>query len=151
MYKIEKLELESIKNNYEKIIFFLKESYESDFKDSEITHEYLETKYKSMSKFSEEENVLILGVWFKDELIGYLWSFYRDVVTEKIGHLNQIYIEKKHRGKGLAKELMKKMEEFMELNKINSIDLNVTLEKENVISFYKKLGFQTERLYMKKK
>ncbi|WP_028855464.1 GNAT family N-acetyltransferase [Psychrilyobacter atlanticus] len=151
MYKIKKIDTEEIKKNSSKLKLFLKEGYKIGFPNLEITKEVIDEKFTSLLTYSKDKNILVLGSFKDDKLVGYLWAFYRKITFKEVGHLNQIFIENSHRGQGLAQKMIFKMENFMIENNVEEIDLNATYSVKNAVRLYEMLEYKIERVVMIKK
>lgn len=103
--------------------------------------EYWQNQLKKFQDADED------SMWFaevSDKLVG-LTGWYRSN-TEKLRHsasVYAVYVNPKYRGKGIAKELIKKvLEEVESKPEIVKIDLNVNTKNEAATNLYKKLGFE---------
>ena len=66
---------------------------------------------------------------------------YLDYTCPKAGVIQELIISKNVRGKGLGKELMKKMEEYFQEKGCSHIFIDVFAYNENAIRFYDKNGY----------
>lgn len=67
---------------------------------------------------------------------------------KKVGYLELIFIDKKHRGKGIAKELIDKFKKTMKEKKIKYLKLSVQTDNTFAHDFWKKQGFKDYRVDM---
>lgn len=163
MYEIKILDSKLLEKYEDKLRELHNEGYKLYFPDvqvlaaQQVLAAHIMEKFASMLRFSREDSVLMLGILYRENLVGYLWAFYREVISEKtghlekIGHLNDIFIEKDHRKKGMGKKLINKMEGFMLENNVTAIDLYVTSSKNDLVALYERIGFEVVKLNMMKK
>lgn len=68
----------------------------------------------------------------------------------RYGVITDLYVDKKHRRKGYAFELMEKAEEFLENNDIDVVQLEVNVRNQSAVGLYSDLGYEKERYKMVK-
>lgn len=107
-------------------------------------------KILSLIDFLKQNSATLLGAFYNDELIGFLWLYKYTYFGESRLHVNQIVVSKVYRGRGIAKLLLKEAEKIAVKNKITIIDLNVSESNSTAIQMYESINFTTERRYMKK-
>ncbi len=66
--------------------------------------------------------------------------------ARRIKHTAYIWtgVLKKYRGRGIGKELFRKIEEWAKENGVTRLELTVMCHNENAIALYKKTGFEIE-------
>ncbi len=103
-------------------------------------------KKKDFEKIIKKKNTLFLVAEDNKNLIGFIIGeiynrpkFYK---IKKNGFIGDIFVTKKHRGKGIALKLKNKLFKWFKDNKIKSIRLNVFSENKYAIKIYKKWGFK---------
>ncbi|WP_339316198.1 GNAT family N-acetyltransferase [Oceanobacillus sp. FSL W7-1304] len=133
------------------ILAFLVESYKVNFNLSQeqCTSVCIE-KINLLNTFLKQNSATLIGAFDNEELIGFVWLYKHTNYEELRLHINQIIVSKKHRGKGVAKQLIKEAERFAINNEIKTIDLNVSEINVEAIKMYDNIGFSTERRLMKK-
>jgi len=82
-------------------------------------------------------------------LIGLLW--FEVFPEKKSAFVHAIYVEPEYRGKGVSDELISYLEDYCKKEKLNKIELNVSLNLQYAIKFYKRKGFQIKRYFMSKR
>ncbi len=70
---------------------------------------------------------------------------------KKIGYIDDLFVAKEFRRRGIAKELIKRFIEILRERKIKMCRLGVNIKNENAINFYKKIGFKIKHYEMDKK
>ena len=99
-----------------------------------------------------------LGIFIHDQLIAFISSrlessyglegkIERAIInvkqSELVSYINLLCVDKKHRNKGIASYLMKKVENYHNgFENLIAIYLHVMVNNENAISLYSKLGFK---------
>ena len=71
-------------------------------------------------------------------------------VQKKYGSLNDMFIKKKHRGRGLGERLLRTAVEWFQREGIKRIELRVDAKNEKAIAFYRAHGFTIRSYAMKK-
>ncbi len=104
------------------------------------------------------KNFLKKGIGFIAEenknAIGYITGTIKKKPQWKVsryGHINEVFVSNKYRGKGLGKLLMKKFFDELRKKKIEYVDLSVFVKNKEAQRFYRKLGFKGYKVYMRKK
>lgn len=134
------------------ILELLVNSYESNFNISISECEGIcKEKIQMLKKYILDGSANVIGVIVQDELAGFLWTYIHDYFGEKRIHINQIAVKKEYRGKGIAKLMLNELDSFAIAQGIDVIDLFVSEINENALNLYEKIGFITERRYMKRK
>jgi len=67
------------------------------------------------------------------------------------GFIYDIYVKEGFRGRGIAKSLMKKAEDYFKKEGFGKLKLEVAASNAVARSLYEKLGFQAERIFMGKR
>lgn len=116
------------------IIPLVKELSESKFSDTVLRNRFLEMVTQNY------ECAVILN---KDELVGVtgLWYCTRHYSGRSV-ELDHVFIDKKHRSKGLGKEFMVWIEGYVKNKGYEAIELNSYVQNYPSHKFYYNLGFQ---------
>ena len=85
---------------------------------------------------------LIIGIINNDETIRY------DFKSPKRGRITELVVDKDYRGKGIGKELLLKMKDYLKSNGCEKIMIAVFGYNESAIRFYKENGFHIRMLDM---
>jgi ribosomal protein S18 acetylase RimI-like enzyme len=108
-------------------------------------------KLKLLAEYIEQGSAILIAAIDRSELIGFMWLYKHDYFGEKRLHINQIIVDANFRGKGIGKQLILEAEKNALEEGIKTIDLFVSEINSGAFDLYDKLGFETERRYMKKK
>ncbi len=91
------------------------------------------------------EDNMVIGL-----IMGYVRTYdeydYLDYKCPRSGEISELIISKNTRSKGIGKQLMQKMEEYLKSIGCEYIFIDVFAYNENAIKFYEKLGFHTRGL-----
>ena len=91
------------------------------------------------------ENNKVVGL-----IMGYVRTYdeydYLDYKCPRSGEVSELIVSKNTRGKGIGKQLMQKIEEYLTEVGCEYIFIDVFAYNKNAIKFYEKLGFHTRGL-----
>lgn len=109
-------------------------------------------EYKMML---EDGSMITLVYESNDEVMGFINArifTYDNPLLRKIRscHINDLYVEEKHRQKGIAKKLIEKLSDHLKELHVQKIELRVWSFNKSAIKFYSELGFDIEYLEMEK-
>lgn len=94
---------------------------------------------------------LILVIEHNNKLIAYMHATYFSNPYNKGGYIEDIFVLKQFRKKGLAKKLIKDFEGILKEKKYKILQLSVNVKNKLAISLYKKQGFEVYHYDMKKR
>lgn len=150
--KIKILKYDEFKLNFAIIQKLLKVSYMSNFKISEELCDYtIKIKVDELGEYIKLDKAILIGVFIKDSLIGFIWVYKHDYFGETRLHINQLVVDEGFRGRGIAKKLLTEVEKLTSGLNAQTLDLFVSEENYAAIKMYEDLGYVTERRYLKKK
>ncbi|NOZ22168.1 MAG: GNAT family N-acetyltransferase [Planctomycetes bacterium] len=75
---------------------------------------------------------------------------FRPNFSPAVGHISDVYVVPDLRRRGIGARMMKTAEDWLKSQGASSVDLNVNALNENAIILYRKLGYDTHQLNMKK-
>ena len=101
---------------------------------------------KFIKKNVNNKDFLILIVYDGKKPIAYCISLIKKNIPiykiKKYGYVSDLYVDKKYRGKGIGKKLLKKSKEFFRKNKLKFMSLEINHNNDPSIKFYEKYGFK---------
>ena len=69
---------------------------------------------------------------------------------QKIGMIDDVYLEKKYRGSGIAKKLLEEFYAWFRKNKIDHVEMSVHIKNKIGRKAWKKYGFQVYLISLRK-
>lgn len=149
---IKKLESEDLVIYNTELVELLIDTYIINFKlPLEQIEQICKEKIEQLANYINQGSAIVLASIKENELLGFIWLYKNDTSGEQSLHVNQIAVNKKHRGKKVGKQLMLEAEKQALQEGIYTIDLFVYEINSTALGLYNKLGFETEKRYMKKK
>jgi len=112
---------------------------------------------KEFNSIIKSKNSIILVCEKNNQLIAYLKGNISernrslDLEISKIGDLDSVFIDKKHRGQSLLRKLILEFEKYLKKNKIKYYNLSVSERNPSALDKYKHLGFKIEEHQLWKK
>ena len=70
---------------------------------------------------------------------------------KKVGYIEEFFLVEKFRGKGISTRLMNETIKWFKQKKIEFVSLCVFTKNKGVVNVYKKFGFESFSIYMRKK
>lgn len=105
--------------------------------------------------FYNEKNNAIFVAKEDEKIIGYIYiqitSADDGPTIDKEALVDGLYVDEQYRGKGVAKALISKVEEWAKRNDVQYVYINVLEENTTALNLYKKLDFNNFELKLKKK
>lgn len=136
------------------LVAYLKLKQESLKDYSKIAGKKIKYNKKgSIQEFKEHLNFkkgVILFVVDDNELISYLMGNFIENAYQKMSYIDDVFVLKNYRNKGIATLLMKEFEKITKLKHYPKIRLGVNTKNASAIELYKKLGFKTVHYDMEK-
>jgi len=96
---------------------------------------------EELSFLIKNPNSISLMAKIGEEIAGFIIGLIYNTKSEKIGHVLTLDVARKYRRKGVAIELMRKLEEKFRENDVKECFLEVRIDNEAAKKLYKKLGY----------
>ncbi|MFW6025011.1 MAG: GNAT family N-acetyltransferase [Candidatus Woesearchaeota archaeon] len=139
--KIDKSDFEKFKSLRKKGLKFYKDITNDEI---DISSERIENEFEDI--LSNDKRILFVD----NKLKGYIIGSYIENSYEKITYIDDIYVDKNSRSKGIGKDLIKKFEKWSKSKDANIIRLAVSKNNKKAIRFYKELKFKIKHHEMEK-
>ncbi|MBU1179302.1 GNAT family N-acetyltransferase [Patescibacteria group bacterium] len=116
------------------------------------------SKYKGLDKYTKNQiknkNIKMLiaedGGKIIGRIIGVITKAPSYVTPKKIGEIDDVFIKKNYRRKGIGKKLFKELLKWFKIKKIKHIELSVDARNKIGVNAWKKFGFYDYRVKMRK-
>ncbi len=116
-----------------------------EYRDKMAVLDLEEVKKNNGKCYLAVENEKAIGL-----IMGYVRTYdeydYLDYKCPKSGEISELIISKEARGKGIGKQLMKKMENYFKSIDCEYVFLDVFAYNKNAVEFYKKEGYHSRML-----
>jgi len=97
----------------------------------------------------------VIGCLHDDKLVAFMHSAIKVLPTyfegKIVGVIANVYVIPEYRRMGIAGELLRRSEAWLYARNVSSIELQVLAGNESAITFWHKVGFETELMQMRKK
>jgi len=135
----------------ERIRDLLVQIYDINF---DVSHDYSinesNKKINLLDEYIKTNQAVLIGAVDGEKLVGFIWIYKHEYFGETRMHINQIIVDKEYKRKGIGKRLLEEAEKKAKELGIKVIDLFVSEKNAEAVNFYEKMGFVTERRYLKK-
>lgn len=111
--------------------------FESDFRNQTFDNYIL--------KYNDVDDYRLEVVYREKKPLGFILGS----IKNDIGEIDSFYLYDDLRGLGLGEYLMKRMILWLKASDVKTIQLDVAAGNEEVIMFYQKMGFYTEKYTMR--
>jgi aminoglycoside 6'-N-acetyltransferase I len=131
----------------------LKREEEKDLKSYlkiDISYPKDEVLRKEFSKIIRDKKSLLLIVELNKKLIAYVYSTFFNNAYTKGGYIEDIFVLRAFRRKGVAKSLINHCIDVAKKRGYNKVQLSVNIKNKRAIKLYKKLGFKIYHYDLKK-
>lgn len=119
---------------------------EINFFAKEFSGEYYKgIKEKNLRKIIKQPNVWIMGVCKDNKLIGMALLYKVKTITKKVLVFEEFIIDKKFRGQGFGRILIKEIIEFGKRLDVNFIECVTKQDNEKAQGLYFGLGFEDRK------
>lgn len=116
-----------------------------EYRDKMAVLDLEEVKKNNGKCYLAVENEKAIGL-----IMGYVRTYdeydYLDYKCPKSGEISELIISKEARGKGIGKQLMKKIENYFKSIDCEYVFLDVFAYNKNAVEFYKKEGYHSRML-----
>ena len=115
--------------------------------NEKVTSDDEKLKKEFNGLMNSKDNIIIVA---EDEnnLIGYLNGSLLNNIWQESGYIDDLFVTREFKRKGIGTQLIKKFIEYLKVKKIKKCKLGVDIKNINAISLYNKLGFKTDHYEM---
>ena len=108
-----------------------------------------EIKKEFDKNISSKDNLLLFAE--DKEILGFLHGTITKNLWVKRGRIEDVYIKKKFRGKGIGTEIINYFIDWLKLRKFDKVNLMVQADNKRAFKLYSKMGFKLIQHYLSKK
>jgi len=119
------------------------------FMDS-FSYRDAEQKIDGMIEHVSKGTAIVLGVFDKENLIGFIWAYENPFREEIRIYVNEIHVDALYRNLGVGKRLLSAVESIARERGYSAIYLHAEGSRENALHFYKREGYAVERVQFRK-
>lgn len=102
--------------------------------------DFLGDDKKYYTRYSESENIEAVWVVVEDDIsVGCIAFRKRE---EGVGEVKRLFLEERYRGRGIAKELLKTVENYARKQGCHKLFLDTRITLEPAVSLYRAFGFE---------
>ena len=113
--------------------------------DIKIDEEKLKKEFKDL--IDSKENIVFIAEE-GNELVGYLNGNILKNIWQESGYINDLFVTKNFKRKGVGTQLIKSFIEYLKKKKIKKCKLGVNIKNTPAIALYNELGFKTDHYEM---
>jgi len=125
----------------------LKEYYKIKGKNILISNEKIKKEFNSLLNSPKH---LLLIAKEDNQILGYLIGTILKNVWQRTGYLDDVFVSKEFRKKGIGSDLIKEFIKFLRNKDIKKFRLGVDIRNKKAILLYKRLGFKITQYEMSK-
>ena len=127
----------------------LEDNLRINFHNIDLT-ELVNSGYNNMLQFQRDGSAILIGAFEGVTIIGFLWSYLREVMGEQRVHIGHLIVDSRSRSEGIGTKLMNTLEGIANEKGIKKFELMTTVENDKTMKFYRSNGFVTVRVQLEK-
>ena len=131
---------------YKKSLIYLMEIVLYDNLTQDYPDDLAEQYVQKMPGYIQDGSAIIVGGFFKDNLIGFSWAYEMNIYGERRLHIDMIGVEPQFRKRGIAHSLFQVQVQEAIRREIRIIEAMVTRANENSYNWFHSIGFADERV-----
>lgn len=135
------------------VLEFQYEVYETNFPGFRVDRSFRDDYERDMRRASRDPNEAMFVLEQDGELCGFIWAaLMSTLVDPRVGYIKNVYVAPHLRGEGQAGRLMEAVERWLaERGGVEKIMLDASMCNQRAIAFYRKMGYEIERVRMVKR
>lgn len=129
--------------------------YYSNFKScsfimNSFTYKDAERKIEGLIEHVSSGSAMVYGVFDKDTLIGYVWTYEHSFREEVRVYVNEIHVVEAYRNKGVGKQLLSAVETMARERGYVALYIHAEGNNDGAIRLYQQEGYEIERVQLRK-
>ncbi len=131
---------------------FQEDNFSANFPDFIMTRRFDACFRHDIKRAGHNRDHGLFVIEIGGQIVAFLWVavYYNSWTGERYGYVNNIYVCREYRNRGLGKLLLNKADSFVRSRRVRNIRLTVTCSNPEAIALYEKMGYQTTRHEMEK-
>ena len=147
--ELKEFDIETVNKYKEEIKLYLKDVLDENGISNDNNR--IEKIMGEMKQFIEDKSAIIIGAFQKEKLLGFIWGYKTSTNDKNRIHINYFVVDEKCRKQGIGSQLIEKIYEIAKEMQIQEVELMVTTKNATAVNFYKKQGFEEERVKLCKR
>lgn len=149
--EIKKLTVKDVSIYNHTLIRFIFESMSNGEYMKSYTMEDAENKCEELYDYLSHENAIVYGAIISHRLVGFIWAYQYSFRDDKNRvYVSILHVDKEFRNQKIGYFLLNSVEIETKTQKLGSIFLHAEAINEGAIRFYKKMGYELERVQLVK-
>lgn len=128
--------------------------YYSNFKScsfmNSFTYKDAERKIEGLIEHVSSGSAMVYGVFDKDTMIGYVWTYEHSFREEVRVYVNEIHVVEAYRNKGVGKQLLSAVETMARERGYGALYIHAEGNNDGAIRLYQQEGYEIERVQLRK-
>lgn len=147
--ELKEFDIEAVNKYKEQIKCYLKDIFDENVISND--NNKIEKIMEEMKQFIEDKSAIIIGAFKKERLLGFIWGYKTSINDKNRIHINYFVVDGKCRKQGIGSQLIEKIYKIAKEMQIQEVELMVTTKNATAVNFYKKQGFEEERVKLCKR
>ncbi|MEA3401190.1 MAG: GNAT family N-acetyltransferase [Armatimonadota bacterium] len=147
-----KLRRLNLRRDLDAVLEFQYEIYEGNFPGFQVDGAFREDYSRDLRRAARDPNEIMFVMEQDRQLCGFIWgSLMSTLVDPRVGYIKNVYVAPHLRGTGAAQRLMRVVEQWLFDQGVEKIMLDASVVNERAVAFYRKMGYEVERVRMVKR
>lgn len=116
------------------------------YEAKKVDEEYFETKTLEMKEYLSKQKAVIFVYMLDERVLGCVWAYPKIFLDEKRLFVQLLQVHVENRGGGIGKQLLVRLEKYAKTNNYHAVDLIADANSDGAVRFYRREGYQIERL-----
>lgn len=134
------------------VLEFQYEVYEENFSGFRVDESFRAEFARDMRRAARDSTEIMFVLEQDGRVCGFIWaSMMTTLIDARVGYIKNVYVAPHLRGSGAAERLMAVVEEWVRDQGATTIMLDASVINPRAVSFYRRLGYEVERVRMVKR
>ncbi|MGC9319952.1 MAG: GNAT family N-acetyltransferase [Armatimonadota bacterium] len=142
----------NLRRDLDAVLEFQYEVYEGNFPGFRVDGAFREDYRRDLKRAARDPGEIMFVLEQDRQLCGFVWgSLMSTLVDPRVGYIKNVYVAPHLRGSGEAQRLMRIVEQWLLDQGADKIMLDASVVNERAVAFYRKIGYEVERVRMVKR